>query len=165
MDNLARRSSAERQVIYDLVLRFAREYAQPFAKQGIRVRFFGALDTLPADLGDAIADMHSLTDSCDRLKVGIALAYSGRADVYNAAKGASDCADVERHLQSYPLSAVDMLVRTGGEQRLSDYMLWQIAYAELMFSDILWPDADREFVRAILCKYAKRHRRFGGYGT
>jgi len=112
----------------------------------------------------------------ERLTVRIAIDYSARDSIVHAAKlmaGRDSCSrdDLARIISSpasgecaaSPADAeVDLMIRTGGEKRLSDFMLWEAAYAELIFSDVLWPDFKPEHLRAALAEFHRRHRRFGG---
>jgi undecaprenyl diphosphate synthase len=146
-------------------------------KNGIRVRFIGDLDSLNPTLRRATEAAQARTQANTRLDLVVAVAYGGRWDIVQAARklaaeaaagrldpAAIDEAKLASALQTATYPSVDLLIRTGGEKRISNFLLWDIAYAELFFSDVLWPD----FTAAELSKafefYARRQRRFGRTG-
>jgi undecaprenyl diphosphate synthase len=140
------------------------------AKQGVRTRFFGRRDRIPAVLQDKMATLEAETASNERLLLWIAFDYGSRAELVEAARrlvedgigagSVSEAALAER-LYAPELPDPDLVVRTSGEQRLSNFLLWQSAYAELVFTDTLWPDFGEDQLRAALDEYALRGRRFG----
>jgi len=102
-----------------------------------------------------------------RMTLAIALNYGARSELVRAAQTAAEAglideAAIERALDTHDLPPLDLLIRTSGEQRLSNFLLWQAAYAELLFVDTLWPDFDGDAFRAALGEYARRERRYGG---
>jgi undecaprenyl diphosphate synthase len=141
------------------------------AKQGVRVRFLGRRDRAPDELQDKMADLEAHTARNERLTLWIAFDYGGRAEIAEAAKRLV-AADVQpdeidegtfaRALYEPELPDPDLLIRTGGDQRVSNFLLWQAAYAELVFVEKPWPDFDAGDLRAALVEYAGRERRFGG---
>jgi undecaprenyl diphosphate synthase len=141
------------------------------AKQGVRVRFVGRRDRASSDLQEKMADMEAETAANERLDLWIAFDYGGRAELAEAARRLveagvpADEIDEEtlaRALYAPELPDPDLLIRTSGELRISNFLLWQLAYAELVFVETLWPDfGERELQRA-LSEYANRRRRFGG---
>jgi undecaprenyl diphosphate synthase len=141
------------------------------ARQGVRVRFFGRRDRAPEGLQDQMAKLEAETGSNDRLDLWIAFDYGGRAELAEAARrlvraGISpeeiDEDTFARALYEPELPDPDLLIRTSGELRISNFLLWQLAYAELVFLDTLWPDFGEADLRAALAAYARRERRFGG---
>ncbi len=140
------------------------------AKQGVRTRFFGRRDRVPVDLQEKMAALERETAHLERLQLWIAFDYGGRAEVVEAARrlledgvqpdAVSEDAIVAR-LYAPELPDPDLVIRTSGEQRLSNFLLWQSAYAELVFDDSLWPDFGEERLRSALEEYASRARRFG----
>ncbi|HZC29573.1 MAG TPA: polyprenyl diphosphate synthase [Gaiellaceae bacterium] len=141
------------------------------AKQGVRVRFLGRRDRAPAELQDKMAELEARTGANDRLDLWIAFDYGGRAELADAAKrlvaaaiepDEIDEATFARALYEPDLPDPDLLIRTGGDQRISNFLLWQLAYAELVFVEKPWPDFDAADLRAALVEYAGRERRFGG---
>jgi undecaprenyl diphosphate synthase len=141
------------------------------AEQGVRVRFLGRRDRAPEQLQDKMAELEARTGANDRLTLWIAFDYGGRAELADAAKRllAADLRPDEideetfaRALYEPELPDPDLLIRTGGDRRISNFLLWQLAYAELVFVDKAWPEFDGDDLRAALVEYAGRERRFGG---
>jgi undecaprenyl diphosphate synthase len=141
------------------------------AKQGVRVRFLGRRDRAPEELQDRMAELEAYTGPNDRLALWIAFDYGGRAELADAAKRLvsagipPDEIDEEtfaRALYEPELPDPDLLIRTGGDRRISNFLLWQLAYAELVFVDKPWPDFTADDLQAALVEYAGRERRFGG---
>ncbi|HEX7081273.1 MAG TPA: polyprenyl diphosphate synthase [Gammaproteobacteria bacterium] len=138
-------------------------------ENGIRVNVIGRRDRLAPELVRSIEDMERVTSAGERLLLRLAIDYSARRTLLEAARRAdpeADLADFERCLaagmHSVPgVPPVDLLIRTGGEQRLSDFLLWECAYAELVFSDTYWPDYSADEFRAALDEFGRRDRRFG----
>jgi undecaprenyl diphosphate synthase len=126
---------------------------------GVRVEAIGRRDRLPSALAAAIAATEAATARGTKLRLRVALDYSGRDAILAAAGGASELsrAGIDRRLGP----PVDLLIRTGGERRLSDFLLWESAYAELVFSRILWPDFGAAELAAAVRDFRTRDRRFG----
>ncbi len=141
------------------------------AAQGVRVRFIGRRDRATDALRAKMSEMEHGTDGNERLQLWIAFDYGGRADIVEAARRlveeGVDARDVDENAIGSRLYAPDMpepdlLIRTSGEQRISNFLLWQVAYTELHFCDTLWPDFGARDLRTALTEYAGRRRRFGG---
>ena len=140
------------------------------AKQGVRTRFFGRRDRIPVALQEKMARLEGETAHLDTLQLWIAFDYGGRAELVEAMRrileegirpqDVSEDAIVAR-LYAPELPDPDLVIRTSGEQRISNFLLWQSAYAELVFDDTLWPDFGEERLRAAVDEYASRGRRFG----
>ena len=140
------------------------------AKQGVRTRFFGRRDRIPVALQEKMARLEGETAHLDTLQLWIAFDYGGRAELVEAMRSileegvrpqdVSEEAIVAR-LYAPELPDPDLVIRTSGEQRISNFLLWQSAYAELVFDDTLWPDFGEERLRAAVDEYASRGRRFG----
>ena len=144
-------------------------------KNDIRLKILGDISRFSADLQEKIKKAEKLTENNTALTLNIAANYGGRWDIVQAAQQLAEqvqaqqlnVADIneallQQHLVTKDEPEVDLLIRTSGEQRISNFLLWQTAYAELYFSDVLWPDFNEaEFYQAIL-SYQQRHRRFGG---
>jgi undecaprenyl diphosphate synthase len=144
---------------------------------GVRVRFIGDLDSLNPTLRRATDAAQERTCANTRLDLVVAVAYGGRWDIVqatrklaaDAAAGRLDPAAIDEvklaaTLQTAHYPSVDLLIRTGGEKRVSNFLLWDIAYAELFFSDVLWPDFTATELRKAFESYARRQRRFGRTG-
>ena len=141
------------------------------AKQGVRTRFLGRRDRAPGWLQERMRMLEVDTAGNDRLALWIAFDYGGRSELVEAAKrllrAGADPADLDEdtfaaELYAPELPDPDLLIRTSGELRLSNFMLWQVAYAELVFVETLWPDFGEENLRSAIVDYATRRRRFGG---
>ena len=141
------------------------------AKQGVRTRFFGRRDRVPEALRDKMATLEEETSPNERLLLWIAFDYGSRAELVEAARrlvaegvapaDVSEASLAER-LNAPDLPDPDLVIRTSGELRLSNFLLWQSAYSELVFTDTLWPDFGEAELRYALDAYTQRARRFGG---
>jgi undecaprenyl diphosphate synthase len=140
------------------------------ARQGVRTRFIGRRDRVSDTLRAKMAALEAETAERDTLLLWIAFDYGGRAEIVEAARRivddglAADEVDEEavaRRLYGPELPELDLLIRTSGELRLSNFMLWEAAYAELVFTETLWPDFGADDLREALAEYASRQRRFG----
>jgi undecaprenyl diphosphate synthase len=133
-------------------------------EEGVRMRFVGRREGLGAGLVRRMDWAEELTAGNDRITLFVAFNYGGRAEIVDAARTFSGETEEEfrRHLYAPDMHDPDLLIRTSGELRISNYLLWQLAYAEFVFRDELWPDFTREAFEASLDEYAARRRRFGG---
>ena len=139
---------------------------------GVRLSVIGRRDRLSRDLVNTIEHTERITAHGSKLHLRLAIDYSARAAIAGAAasmRGECSPEEFERHLAAAMHAdggtPVDLLIRTGGERRLSDFMLWECAYAELVFTDTFWPDFDEPAFQAALHEFARRDRRFGGLST
>ena len=141
------------------------------ARQGVRVRFIGRRDRASEELREKMADLEEETRTKERLQLWIAFDYGGRAEIVQAARRlveeGVDPRDLDENaiasrLYAPELPEPDLLIRTSGELRISNFLLWQLAYTELVFVETLWPDFDERELRRALEEYASRRRRFGG---
>jgi undecaprenyl diphosphate synthase len=140
-------------------------------EQGVRVRFIGRRDRAPEELRARMAGMEDRTELNTRLNLWVAFDYGGRAELVEAARrlveSGVDAREIDENVFAANLYAPelpdpDLLIRTSGELRVSNFLLWQLAYSELVFVDKLWPDFDERDLRNALAEYASRRRRFGG---
>jgi undecaprenyl diphosphate synthase len=133
-------------------------------EEGVRMRFVGRREGLDPELVRRMDWAEELTRGNDRITLFVAFNYGGRAEIMDAARTFSGETEEEfrRHLYAPDMHDPDLLIRTSGELRISNYLLWQLAYAEFVFRDELWPDFTREAFEASLDEYAARGRRFGG---
>jgi undecaprenyl diphosphate synthase len=132
--------------------------------EGVRMRFLGRREGVAPDLIERMDWAEEKTRDNRRITLYVAFNYGGRAEIVDAARtfeGGTE-EDFRRHLYAPEMHDPDMIIRTSGEQRLSNYLLWQSAYAELIFRDELWPDFSRESFEAALAEFDARRRRFGG---
>ena len=141
------------------------------AKQGVRTRFIGRRDRASQELRERMAALELETGYRDRLQLWIAFDYGGRAELADAARrliaSGVEAEEVDEDVLAVYLYAPDMpdpdlVIRTSGELRISNFLLWQLAYSELVFVETLWPDFGERHLREALADYAKRRRRFGG---
>ena len=141
------------------------------ARQGVRTRFIGRRDRATPALRTQMAALEEETAGKDRLQLWIAFDYGGRAEIVEAARRIAeegiDPRDIDENaigarLYAPDLPEPDLLIRTSGELRVSNFLLWQLAYTELVFVDTLWPDFGERHLRQALAEYASRRRRFGG---
>ena len=139
--------------------------------EGVRVRFIGRRDRAPEELQRRMGAMEDRTALNTRINLWVAIDYGGRAELVEAARriveSGVDASEIDENVFAANLYAPelpdpDLLIRTSGELRISNFLLWQLAYAELVFVDKLWPDFDARDLRAALAEYASRRRRFGG---
>jgi undecaprenyl diphosphate synthase len=140
-------------------------------RQGVRVRFLGRRDRAPEDLREQMEALEEATRHNERLNLWIAFDYGGRDELVQAARRLVESGIDPREVDENALAAnlyapdlpdPDLLIRTSGELRISNFLLWQLAYSELVFVDTLWPDFGREELLQALVAYAGRRRRFGG---
>lgn len=134
------------------------------SEHGVRMRFLGSREGVDAKLVDRMLWAEEMTAANSLITLFIAFNYGGRAEIVDAAKRFRG--STEEHFRSYlyapDMHDPDLVIRTGGEQRLSNYLLWQSAYAELVFRQELWPDFSREAFEQSLAEFASRERRHGG---
>jgi len=172
------RPAAEVTALLGLFIEYLRQETSACREHGIRLSVIGRRDRLPLALRGAIRAAERATRNGRRLWLRIAIDYSARDQILLAAEHLSG--DLARRPLTrervttalgqvdgghQPVPDVDLLVRTGGEQRLSDFLLWECAYAELFFLEKAWPDFGAEDFRHILAEYRRRERRFGALGT
>ena len=134
--------------------------------EGVRMRFIGRREGIEARLVERMAWAEELTAANERITLFVAFNYGGRAEIVDAArtfKGDSED-EFRRHLYAPEMHDPDILIRTSGEQRTSNYLLWQCAYSELVFRDELWPDFSRDAFEESLREFESRRRRFGARG-
>jgi undecaprenyl diphosphate synthase len=133
-------------------------------EEGVRMRFIGRRAGVDAELIEKMEWAEAKTAANDRITLYVAFNYGGRAEILDAAErytGGGE--DAFRTLLYAPeMHDPDLLIRTSGEQRISNYLLWQLAYSELHFADVLWPDFSRADLESALASYEARERRFGG---
>ncbi|MEN2986064.1 MAG: polyprenyl diphosphate synthase [Thermodesulfovibrionaceae bacterium] len=164
------RPKEEIDIIMNLLKTHLKKEIQNFISQGIRFKMIGNRKLIPSDILEIIEEAEMLTDSCNKLITQFAISYSGRDEIIRAIKrGVKNKVDFENInekdfsnlLDTAGLPDPDLIIRTSGEQRLSNFLIWQSAYSEFYFTPTLWPDfTEEEFTEAIL-EFQKRERRFG----
>ncbi len=170
-----RRPAAEVSDLMGLLRAFIKSDLERLRREGVCVRIIGQRDGLPADIVTLVDDAHEKTKANSRFFLQVALNYGAQADIVAAARslaeqvraGTLNPEDIvperfEGELSTHGLPPLDLLIRTSGEHRLSNFLLWEAAYAEFVFQDILWPDYGREALKTALDIFAGRSRRFGG---
>jgi undecaprenyl diphosphate synthase len=171
-----RRPPSEVRFLLNDTERFVRRRRDEFHAKGVRMRWIGRRERrIPKRIQDQIDESVAMTRDNKKMTLTVAFNYGSRAEIADAAKELAVSAKAgrldpnrlteksfARHLYDPELPDVDLLVRTSGEQRISNYMLWQAAYAELVFLPVLWPDFSREDLFEAVRQYQKRGRRFGG---
>jgi undecaprenyl diphosphate synthase len=132
-------------------------------EEGVRMRFIGRREGISSELVERMAWAEQLTGRNSRITLFVAFNYGGRAEILDAARRFSGSTEEEFRscLYAPEMHDPDLIIRTSGEQRLSNYLLWQSAYSELVFRPELWPDFSREALEESLAEYARRRRRFG----
>jgi undecaprenyl diphosphate synthase len=166
-DNWAR-PAEEVQILMGLFARFLRDEAGPLKAHDVRLSVIGRRDRLPSEVLSAISAAEALTGRGARLHLRVAVDYSSRDAILEAARlGRLDDPTRESfasrlgEAHGAPAPDVDLLIRTGGEQRLSDFLLWESAYAELFFTTRMWPDFHEDDLAAAVADFRGRDRRFG----
>jgi undecaprenyl diphosphate synthase len=132
-------------------------------EEGVRMRFIGRRDRISAELVERMVWAEQLTQHNERIALFVAFDYGGRTEIVDAARTFTGTTEEEFRSRLYApeMHDPDLIIRTSGEQRLSNYLLWQSAYSELVFRQELWPDFSREALEQSLAEYARRRRRFG----
>ena len=135
-------------------------------EEGVRMRFIGRRETVDPGLVEQMEWAEAETAGNERITLFVAFNYGGRAEIVDAARSFQGDGEDEfrNHLYAPEMHDPDLLIRTSGEQRISNYLLWQCAYSELVFRDELWPDFDRGALEVCLDEYETRQRRFGRRG-
>ena len=133
-------------------------------EEGVRMRFIGRREGVDERLAEQMLWAEELTRANSRITMFVAFNYGGRAEIIDAARRFTGATEEEFRACLYApeMHDPDLIIRTSGERRLSNYLLWQSAYSELVFRDELWPDFTREALEQSLAEYAERRRRFGG---
>ncbi len=150
-----------------LMAMFARRIAgetPELHSEGVRMRFIGRRAGVSSELAEQMDWAQDLTDANRRITLFVAFNYGGRAEIVDAARAFTGGAeeDFRKLLYAPEMHDPDLIIRTSGERRLSNYLLWQSAYSELVFRDELWPDFTREALAQCLAEFSERRRRFGG---
>ncbi|MDP7642475.1 MAG: isoprenyl transferase [Alphaproteobacteria bacterium] len=172
-----KRPASEVDDLMGLLRFYIRRELVDLGREGVRIRFIGDRSRLDTDINRLISDSEQSTANNKGLIFTVALNYGGRQEILEAARvfaqsvrdGKHEPADMSEHLfesylQSKDMPDPDLLIRTSGEQRLSNFLLWQSAYTEFLFTSTLWPDFTREHLEQAVHEYQRRERRYGGSG-
>ena len=168
------RPKLEVDTLMKLLVRSLKKELKTLQKNNIQLNSIGNLSKLPESILKELNDVIDKTKDNTRMTLTLALSYGSREELLNVVKNISykvknniisidtiDESIINQHLYTHNLPDVDLLIRTSGEHRISNFMLWQIAYAELFFTDVLWPDFTDENLYEAIISYQKRERRFG----
>ncbi len=170
-----KRPEDEVRTLMNLLAESLKEHKAELLAQGVRIRTIGLVDALPEEVQKELRQVQEESSKGDKLTLVVALNYGGRSEIVSAARrlveeaqrGAINPEDIdeplfESYLQTAGLPEVELMIRTSGEQRISNFLLWQCAYAELLFLPVLWPDFRKaDFFQAVEV-FKQRNRRFGG---
>ncbi|MFI5014207.1 MAG: isoprenyl transferase [Hyphomicrobiales bacterium] len=173
-----RRPAEEVGDLFGLLRLFVRRDLADLHARAVKVRFIGSREGLPPDIAGLLAEAENLTQANGGLALIVAFNYGARQEILAAVRaiakaaldGTIDLAGLdeegfERFLGTAGIPDPDLLIRTSGEQRLSNFLLWQFAYTEFVFMPVLWPDFDRSALEAAISEFRSRDRRFGGLGS
>lgn len=168
------RPKSEIDTLMKLLLRFLRSEFKSIHENNIRLNTIGNLDRLPPKVYKELTEAIAKTQNNSRMTLTVALSYGSREEIISSIRDIStkvknniisisdiDESIINQHLYTHNLPDVDLLIRTSGEHRISNFLLWQIAYAELYFTDVLWPDFTEQHLHQAILSYQKRERRFG----
>ena len=172
-----KRPKEEVETIMVLLKRYLLEAIDTMERDNVRLRFLGDMQALSQELRDLVEQCNAISGRLTGCQCNICINYGGRAEIAQGARRfAEDCAagfvklndlteeTFEKYLYSAGMPSPELLIRPGGEQRLSNFLLWQCAYAEFYFTDVLWPDFSKEELHRAIAAYQHRNRRFGGVG-
>ena len=155
--------------IFDIVRNYLKTSGDEINASNIKLSVMGDYKKLPEDLAEKITEMIETTKNNTGLVLNLAINYGARDELVRAfnllakeGKTVVTAEDIEKNLYSYSLPDPDLIIRTSGEKRLSNFMLYQIAYAELYFSNVFWPSFSKRHLKKALVNYSKRERRYGG---
>ncbi|MEM8616203.1 MAG: isoprenyl transferase [Pseudomonadota bacterium] len=170
-----RRPISEVNALFALLKVYVRRDLERLKREGVRIRVLGTREGLPKDILSLVTKAEAETQSNTTFELCIAFNYGGREEIVRAAQslardvaeGRMRASDVDEaafaeYLDTSAIIDPDLVIRTSGEARLSNFLLWQTAYSELVFTDVLWPDFGADDLRAALAEYQGRQRRFGG---
>ena len=168
------RPQSEVDTLMSLLVQTLKDEFEDIFRNNIKLNAIGELDTLPDDVRDELYSIIQSTKNNSGMTLTLALSYGGKQEIFKAVKEISDKVKndiisldnfddslINDHLYTRDLPDVDLLIRTSGEQRISNFLLWQIAYAELYFTGIYWPDFTEEDLEKAIVEYQNRERRFG----
>lgn len=183
-----KRPKQEVESLMNLLVKFCEKESNSLKSSNCRIKFIGDIESMPQKQRDAIKKIEDELSSCTGLKLCIFMNYGGRSDFLHASrmllkkalenvkteKEKLSSEEINKIIYSYSEDNIsdfmltsgipdpDLLIRTGGEKRISNFMLWQISYSELLFSDVYWPDFNEKAIDEAVNEFAKRTRRFGG---
>lgn len=166
-----KRPKDEVSFLMKLIKKYFNDWMPDLIKERVKVTFIGEMETLPKDVLEVVNETERKTASHDRITLNIALNYGSHNEMLKAVKNiindnikSDDINEdlFEQYLMTKDLPKIDLLIRTSGEYRLSNFLLWQLAYCEFYFTDVLWPDFNKKELEKAIAEYSKRNRRYGG---
>ncbi len=164
-----KRSKEEIDGIFELLREYLKKNDNTFVEKEVKISYLGVIDPFPEDLKKALLDIMEKTKSFDKLEVNFAINYGGRDDIVRAVNKLLQSgynkiteSDILNALDTKNIPEPDFVIRTSGEMRISNFLLYQMAYSELYFPKVLWPDFNEKHFLKALKVYQKRNRRFGG---
>ena len=173
-----KRPASEVNELMNLLRFYLRREINELARSGVRLSFLGERELMADDIAEMMAEAEQRTRHNSALLLTIALNYGSRREIAGAARrlaervaaGELDCADIDEQTFGHTLNALDLpdpdlLIRTSGEQRLSNFMLWQLAYTELVFLPVHWPEFDKRQLERAIAEFRRRERRYGASGA
>lgn len=158
------RSEEEVSYLMDLAVKCLKKFAKKCIEKNVRIAIMGTKERLSDKLVKAVEEAERLTEKCTDAVLGLCFNYGGKQEIADAVAkidGEVTVEKIEENLYHPEIPPIDMVVRTSGEQRISGFMLWRMAYSEMLFLDKKWPDMTKEDVGMILDEFASRNRRFG----
>jgi len=167
-----KRDPLEVKYLFDIFVEFALnpEKRQKLINHGVKIKLLGNIGLFPKVVADALTDLLNATSGGDKLTLGMCFGYGGRDEIVQAAKSIirsgidSDQLteeEFEKHLYSAGMPDIDLMIRTSGESRISNFLLWKLAYAELLFTPTMWPDFNKAELLKCLDEFGERERRYG----
>ena len=172
-----KRPQDEVSALMGLLEKYLHESIRDMQEKNIRLYFYGDLTPFSPQLRQLIAETEHISEKTTGMRVNVCLNYGGRDEIVRACRSlAADCREgriqlediteqmVSSRLYSAGVPDPDLLIRPGGEKRLSNFLLWQLSYTEFVFSDVLWPDFGESEIKAAIAEYQRRKRRYGGIG-
>lgn len=164
-----KRPASEIEGLFSLLLSFLKSELDEFHSNGIKLRILGELEKFPENIRIEVKKACELTADNNKMELNVALNYGGRQEITRAFKKIIEQGitspseeDIEKFLYTSGQPDPDLLIRTSGELRISNFLLWQIAYSEIYITDKLWPDFKKEDLEKAIAEYRKRERRYGG---
>lgn len=161
-----KRTAEEVNYLMDLMREGLKKEAKQVMEEGARIKIVGEREKLPEDLQGSIESIEKESAHNSEITVWVCTSYGGRAEIVAAAKSAAREGEIseetlEKHMWTAGMPDPDILIRTGGRHRISNFLLWQLAYSEIFFSDTMWPDFSERELDEILATFAERERTFG----
>lgn len=169
-ENWRKRAREEVKGIFDLLVRMVKEKKQEYKEKGVKLGVLGDFEAFPRRVSQAIKEILAIVKAREKLKVNVCLNYGGRDEIIKAVQKIIDKKipadkiteeEFSKHLYTNGSQDPDLIIRTGGEIRISNFLIWQMSYSELYFTDILWPDFSPAELDKAIAEYQRRERRFG----